>query len=177
MHPDSESAGRVEIRPATAADAHAVAAIYNPHVLNTIVTFEEVPVPDVEMARRIDEISRQGTWLVHEIQGTVTGYAYAGPWKTRSAYRYTVESSIYVSDAYAGRGIGRRLYSALLDELRARGVHSVIGGIALPNEASVALHESLGFVKIGHFPAVGWKLARWIDVGYWVLPLRAGPPT
>jgi len=165
------------IRPATAADAEAVAAIYNRHVVGTIVTFEEDPVSEAEMARRIGAATVRAPWLVHEVDGVPAAYACASPWKTRSAFRYTVESSVYVSETHVGRGIGRQLYATLLDELRERGLHCVIGGISLPNEASVALHERLGFVKIGHFPAVGWKLGGWVDVGYWALQLRAGPPT
>jgi phosphinothricin acetyltransferase len=128
------------------------------------------------MAGRIADVSARLPRLVCEHDGAVAGYAYASPWKTRSAYRFAVETSIYLADGQVGRGMGRRLYGALLDELRGRGLFVAIGGISLPNAASVALHERLGFVKIGHFPAVGWKLGRWIDVGYWQLQLRSGVP-
>jgi L-amino acid N-acyltransferase YncA len=159
------------VRSATAADAAAIAAIYNPHVTGSIVTFEEEPVADAEMARRIAEIVPRLPWLVGAIEGTVVGYAYASPWKTRSAYRYSVETSIYMAADRAGRGLGRRLYTALLDDLRARGLQVAIGGISLPNAASVALHERLGFAPVAVFPGVGWKLGRWVDVGYWQLAL------
>jgi phosphinothricin acetyltransferase len=159
------------VRPATARDAAAIAAIYNPHVSGTIVTFEEEPVTDAEMARRIAEIVPRLPWLVGEVDGAVAGYAYASPWKTRSAYRYSVETSIYMAADRAGRGLGRRLYTALLDDLRTRGFQVAIGGISLPNDASVALHERLGFVPVAVFPGVGWKLGRWVDVGYWQFAL------
>jgi len=101
----------------------------------------------------------------------VLGYAYASKWKSRCAYRYAVESSIYLAPDATGRGLGTRLYVALIDALRAKSVHTIIGGIALPNPASVALSEKLGFRKIGQFEQVGWKFEKWIDVGYWELIL------
>ena len=177
MEPTQASRRGGIVRSATAADAAAVAAIYNHHVAGTIVTFEEDPVPVAEMARRIIEVLPAMPWLVWETAGVVAGYAYAAPWKTRSAYRFTAESTVYVDETRVGLGIGRGLYEPLLDDLRDRGFHAVVGVIALPNAASVALHERLGFAKVGHFPAVGWKLGRWIDVGYWQLQLRTGPPS
>jgi len=164
------------IRPAATDDAGAIAAIYNRHVTETVVTFEEQPVAVAEMADRVAAITTRLPWLVCAHDGAVVGYAYASPWKPRSAYRFAVETSIYIADGQAGRGLGRLLYGTLLDDLRARGLFVAIGGISLPNPASVALHEGLGFQKIGHFPAVGWKLGRWVDVGYWQLSLRSGTP-
>ncbi len=108
-------------------------------------------------------------WLVWAEAGRVLGFCYAGKWKTRHGYRYAVESSIYLHPDSTGLGIGTRLYSALLRDLRQRELHVVIGGIALPNERSVALHERMGFRKTAHFEQVGWKFNRWIDVGYWQL--------
>ena len=155
------------IRAASLTDAAALAGIYNPYVRGTTITFEEVAVTPEEMASRIETVTQTLPWFVCEVQGAVVGYAYATPWKARSAYRRTVESAIYIDAAHAGRGIGRQLYEALLAELKARGIHAVLGGIALPNEASVALHERLGFEKVGQLREVGWKLDRWVDVGYW----------
>ena len=155
------------IRSALATDAQAMADIYNPFILGTTITFEEEAVTPQEMASRIRAVMSALAWLVIEVQGTVAGYAYATPWKTRSAYRRTVESAIYVDPSQAGQGLGTRLYEALLGELQQLGVHAVLGGIALPNEASVALHERLGFEKVGQLQQVGWKLQRWVDVGYW----------
>jgi phosphinothricin acetyltransferase len=159
------------IRSAVPSDAPQICAIYNPHVRDTVVTFEELPVTDEEMGRRIAEVTEHWPWLVLEQDSAIVGYAYAAAWKSRSAYRFSVESTVYVVPTFARRRVGTRLYEALIAALRARSVHSVIGGIALPNEASVALHEKLGFVKIGQFHEVGWKLGRWIDVGYWELLL------
>ena len=160
------------LRTATPADAAAIAEIYNHYVLHTIITFEEDAVPTAEMAQRITEVTGVGLpWFVWEEAGRVLGYAYAGKWKSRCAYRYAVESSIYLSKDATGRGLGSKLYAALIDALRAKGIHSIIGGIALPNPASVGISEKLGFQKIGHFKEVGWKFEQWIDVGYWELIL------
>jgi phosphinothricin acetyltransferase len=155
------------IRDATADDAPAICAIYNPYVRSTAITFEETPVAPAAMAERIAEIRRAHPWLVREIDGEIAGYAYAGAWRTRPAYRYAVETTIYLAPGHTGRGVGRALYEALLAELAGRGYRCAMGGIALPNPASVALHEKVGFVKVAHFREVGFKLDRWIDVGYW----------
>jgi L-amino acid N-acyltransferase YncA len=159
------------IRTCTPADAAGICGIYNHYVLETIVTFEEAPVPVEEMARRIADVTCRLPWLVWEPDGVICGYAYASSWKERSAYRYSVESTVYLSPHMTGQGIGTLLYSALLDALRATEVHCAVGGIALPNPASAALHEKLGFTKIGHFREVGWKFGRWVDVGYWEIVL------
>lgn len=158
----------VRLRPATADDAEALAGIYNPYILDTIITFEETAITAAEMARRVAEVDGYGLpWLVAEQAGAVVGYAYAARWRTRHAYRFAVESTVYLGPQAIGRGIGTQLYQALFDALRQRGVHAVIGGIALPNQASVALHEKLGMHKVAQFPEVGFKFGRWIDVGYW----------
>ena len=158
------------IRPATLDDAPAIARIYNHYVLNTTVTFEEVSVSDADMAGRVDSVqSANLPWLVIEEAGEVLGYAYAGKWNARSAYKRTVESTIYLANAATGRGLGSRLYTALFDVLRAQDMHVVLGGIALPNDASIALHERFGFKMVGRFSEVGFKFDRWVDVGYWQL--------
>ena len=160
------------IRPATTADAATIAAIYNHYVLTTCVTFEEEAVPTAEMAQRIAD-TRAATlpWLVWEEAGKILGYAYASKWKSRCAYRYSVESTVYLDQAATGRGLGTQLYTALIAELRAQKFHGVIGGVALPNAASTALHEKFGFEKVAQFKEVGWKFEHWIDVGYWELIL------
>lgn len=112
-------------------------------------------------------------WLVAEVSGQVVGYAYASKWKGRCAYQYSVESTVYLSSGQAGKGLGKTLYSALIDTIRASGMHAVMGGIALPNAASVGLHEHLGFKKVAHFEQVGFKQNRWVDVGYWQLLLNS----
>jgi len=162
----------IHIRPALSADAPAICAIYNPYVATTTITFEEEPVADADMAQRIADVAAAGLpWLVAEAGGKVVGYAYATKWRARAAYRHSVESTVYVDAACVGQGIGRALYAALLDDLRGRGLHLVIGGIAQPNAGSVGLHEALGFRKVAHFAEVGMKFGRWIDVGYWQLHL------
>ncbi len=149
-----------------------IAAIYNHYVRDTVVTFEEAPVAENEMARRIAETTASYPWLVSEDDGEVKGYAYASSWKRRSAYRFAAESTVYLAPESVGRGLGRPLYAALIAEMRSRGLHCAIAGISLPNPASVALHEKMGFAPIGRFGEVGWKLGRWVDVGYWELFLR-----
>lgn len=157
------------VRPAETADAVAIANIYNYYVVNTVVTFEEEVVPVAEMSRRIEAVRSAGLpWLVAvDRTAGVVGYAYAGPWKPRSGYRYSVEIAIYLAPEWAGRGIGTRLYGVLFATLQQRGIHAVVGGIALPNEPSVALHEKFGLTRVALFREQGLKFGRWIDVGYW----------
>jgi phosphinothricin acetyltransferase len=156
------------VRAATASDAAAIARIYTHYVLTTTITFEEAEVSEADMASRVAEIQQQGLpWLVAEDAGAVVGFAYASKWKARSAYRFSVESSVYVAPENRHSGAGTRLYGPLIAELARLGHHTVIGGIALPNDASVRFHEKFGFVKTAHFREVGFKFGRWIDVGYW----------
>ena len=158
----------IAIRQATADDAEPIAAIYNHYVLNTIATFEEAEVPPSEIAARIDDVHRERLpWLVAEMDGAIAGYAYATLWKGRRGYRFSTEITIYLHHACGGRGLGSQLYGRLFPILLDRGVHVVIGGIALPNDASVALHEKFGLKKVAHFKEIGTKFDRWIDVGYW----------
>lgn len=159
------------IRSATAAEAPAICRIYNHYVVNTKITFEEAPVSTEEMAQRIEAVLKERVWLVLEETGAIVGYAYATAWRTRSAYRHSAESTIYLDAGACGRGLGKRLYSELIQRVRSLGMHRLIGGIALPNTASVALHESLGFRKVAHFTEVGRKFNEWVDVGYWELSL------
>jgi phosphinothricin acetyltransferase len=159
------------IRAATAADAAAIVAIYNHYIKNTTVTFEESPLAPADMAQRIATVTADLPWLVLERDARVLGYAYASRFHTRSAYRFTVETTVYVAhDAHRSR-VGTELYGTLLERLRAQKLHRALGVIALPNEASVALHEKLGFRKVGETEEVGWKFSRWINVGYWQYPL------
>ena len=163
----------VNIRDATVEDAETIAAIYQHYVLTTSISFEEAEVPAIEMAGRIADVQAAGLpWLVAEIDGAVAGYAYATKWRVRHAYRFSVETTVYLAPASAGRGRGTSLYRALIDRLRDGGFHLAIGGIALPNPASIALHEKLGFEKVAEFREVGFKFDRWTDVGYWQLKLE-----
>lgn len=160
------------IRPAAASDAAAIARIYNHYVLHTAITFEEQAVSDGEMHARMDDIRHAGLpWLVAEQAGQVLGYAYATKWRARSAYRHSVESSVYLAADATGKGLGARLYAVLLDLLREKGMHAVMAGITSPNASSASLHEKMGFRKVAHFAEVGFKFDRWIDVGYWQLLL------
>ena len=125
-----------------------------------------------EMRRRMDDVFASSLpWLAAEMDGRVVGYAYATKWKARSAYRYSVETTVYLEDGLAKRGVGTELYAELFRLLKERGLHAVIGGIALPNDASVALHEKFGMRKVAHFEQVGFKFGQWVDVGYWQLTL------
>ncbi len=160
------------IRTATADDAEQIAAVYNYYIANTVITFETDLVDAREIADRIEAtLSIPLPWLVAERHDKVLGYAYASKWKGRCAYRFAVEATIYLDNEHTGQGIGRPLYGALIDAIRAHSMCTAIGGISLPNDASVHLHESLGFRKVGHFERVGFKQERWVDVGYWQLQL------
>ena len=160
------------IRPASPADAERICTIYNHYIASTTISFEEEPVAAADMAQRIADVASANLpWLVMEEGGKLIGYAYATKWRVRAAYRFAVESSVYFDPAHAGQGAGTVLYQALLAELRRRELHLVIGGIAQPNEASVRLHERLGFTKVAHFSEVGLKFGRWVDVAYWQLKI------
>jgi phosphinothricin acetyltransferase len=159
-------------RRVTPADAAAIIAIYNHYIATTTISFEENPVSEEEMAQRIKDVSVNMPWYVEEQGGEVLGYAYATPWRVRSAYRFSVETTVYVSPGHPRKGIGASLYQVLIDDLRGRGIHVVLGGIAQPNAASVALHERFGFEKVAHFKDVGRKFEQWVDVGYWELRLN-----
>jgi phosphinothricin acetyltransferase len=158
----------IRIRPAGGADADALAGIYNHYITHTVATFEEQALPGSEMAARVAAVQAMALpWLIAEQDGTVLGYAYATRWKQRASYRLSTETTVYLRSGCGGRGIGSALYEQLLQALRACGMHAAVGGIALPNEASVALHEKFGFEKVAQFRQIGFKLGRWVDVGYW----------
>jgi phosphinothricin acetyltransferase len=156
------------IRAARDEDAAAIAEVYNHYVLQTIVTFEEEPVPPDVMRDRVRETQGAGLpFLVAATDGDVRAFAYASAWKGRCAYRFSREVTVYVGHGDAGRGFGSALYAHMIPQLQQLGLHALLGGIALPNEASIALHEKFGFTKTAHLREVGWKFNRWIDVGYW----------
>ena len=162
------------IRTASVADAAGVAGIYNWYIANTVITFEVDPVPASEMARRMETVLAAHEWLVLENGSELLGYAYAGRFQVRAAYGYTAESTIYLRHGLEGQGLGTRLYSELVRRILGRGYRTLIGGIALPNEPSVRLHEKLGFEKVSHLKGVGFKFERWIDVGHWQLEKPGG---
>ena len=165
------------IRNVKTEDAAPLVAIYNHYIENTVITFEEMPLTEMEFAERITSITHDFPWIVHEQeQNVITGYAYANTWKTRGAYRQCVEISMYLDKNQLGKGIGTQLYQALIDALKARGKHTLLAGIAIPNDASIALHRKLGFEKVGYFKEVGRKFDRWLDVEYWELLINPQSP-
>ncbi|HEY6895229.1 MAG TPA: arsinothricin resistance N-acetyltransferase ArsN1 family B [Rhodanobacteraceae bacterium] len=164
-----------EVRRATVEDAPAIAAIYAPYVRDTIVSFETEPPDAAEIASRIARIGRQYPWLVASSGGRVVGYAYACENRSRLAYRWSVDTAVYLDPSVWGRGVGSALYRELFALLRAQGYVNAFAGIALPNAASVKLHESIGFRLIGVYRNVGYKLGAWRDVGWWQLALCEPP--
>jgi phosphinothricin acetyltransferase len=164
----------VRIRSADpAGDAADCAAIYGQFVSNSVISFEDEPPDEPEMRARIEALATRYPWLVAEDRGRVVGYAYASPHRERSAYRWAADVAIYVAPEHQGHGIGRALYEPLLELLGAQGVRMACAGIALPNEASVALHVKLGFQLVGIYRRIGWKLAAWHDVAWYQRPLAA----
>lgn len=161
------------IRPIKASDIEAVVTIYNYYITNTIVSFEEEPVSTKQMKKRVNDVLTIGyPWLVAEEAGEIIGYAYANQWNVRAAYQYSAEVTVYLSylntaSLNTARGWGTKLYEALFTRLKEMSVHTVIGGISLPNPASVALHEKFAMTKVAHYKEVGYKYNKWIDVGYW----------
>lgn len=167
------------IRDADSRDAAACAAIYAPHVQGSAVSFEEEAPGTGEMAARIERYGASHAWLVAEREGEVVGYAYATAFNERPAYRWSTSVSVYIAEAARGAGVGRALYETLFERLRERGFRMACAGITLPNEASVGLHESLGFAQIGANPEIGFKQGAWRDVGWYQLelaPAPKGPP-
>ena len=160
------------LRVATPEDAPAVAAIYDPAVRDTAISFETAVVSADDMRGRITRTLTRYPWLVAEAGGVVAGYAYGTQHRARAAYDWSVEVSVYLHKGARRRGLGRALYVALLDLLAAQGYANAFAGITLPNAASVALHEALGFAPIGVFRSVGWKMGAWRDVGWWQRTLR-----
>ncbi|MDN4500826.1 N-acetyltransferase family protein [Alteromonadaceae bacterium BrNp21-10] len=156
------------IRHASSQDAANIAAIYNHFIRNTVITFEEIEVEAPLMSQRMTAVANNNLpWLVYEDKGEILGYAYACPWKERSAYRHSVEVTVYLHPDHHKKGIGYSLYQQLLASLPQGQIHALIAGITLPNSASIALHEKCGFMKVAHFKEVGFKFDQWLDVGYW----------
>jgi phosphinothricin acetyltransferase len=164
----------MEIRPCQPRDYQAICDIYNYYVENTVISFEETVLTIAEMEERVAACTLSYPWLVCVADDRLVGYAYANKWQQRSAYRLCAETTVYLRHGEAGRGYGGALYRALLPLLVERGLEVAIAGIALPNEASVKLHESFGFTKVAHYHGVGFKLGRRVDVGYWQKNLLDG---
>lgn len=160
------------IRNVEASDAAAIADIYNHYINETTISFEYDPIDSTGIESRIKSTIDAGFPYIVYVDpdsNEVAGYAYAGAWRKRIAYRYVAESAIYLRHSMAGQGIGKQLYAELFEQLRARGFRGVIAGVAIPNEGSVALHRSLGFRKVGTFEKVGFKFDSWIDLEFWQL--------
>ena len=157
------------IRSVSNQDASSISKIYNYYISETIATFETNAVSSENMLERIHKVNSDDLpWLVAEDEsGRLIGYAYASKWRERFAYRFSVEITVYLSTDVSRKGIGTALYKALFSELKLKNIHTVIGGITLPNEASVGLHEKFGMVQVAHFKEVGFKFDQWLDVGYW----------
>lgn len=165
------------IRPVCLDDADSLACIYNYYVTNTFISFEEAEIDSESMRSRIQKALQAGhTWLVQEDESkNILGYAYCAPWKERSAYRFSYEMTIYLSHSAQGKGVGSQLYQALLAAIKSKPIKTLLAIIALPNDASVALHEKIGMKKVAHFENVGYKFDRWVDVGYWQMNLAKTP--
>ena len=166
------------VRDATADDAAACAAVYAPYVTGTAISFEDVPPPVEEMARRIAAAQQRHAWLVLEDGDGVVGYADAGPYKERAAYRWSCEVSVYLAPGRGRAGGGRLLYEALFARLAGRGYRTALAGMTRPNEASEAFHRAMGFEPVGTWRGIGWKHGRWHDVAWVQRPLVPGddPP-
>jgi L-amino acid N-acyltransferase YncA len=161
----------LRIAPASPLDAAGVLQVYSPYVTNAAASFELEPPSVEEMAKRIEESLAKHSWLVAQENDKILGYAYGTTARTRAAYRYTVEVSVYLEARSHGRGIGKSLVTELLAILKSRGYVTAIAGVTLPNDASVRLFESLGFESVGIYRHIGFKFGRWHDVGWWQRPL------
>jgi phosphinothricin acetyltransferase len=160
------------IRIAEPSDAAGILAIYAPYCDSSTVSFEIAAPTEVQMAERITTITAGYPWLVCEMDGQLAGYVYAARHRERAAYRWTVEVAVYVAPNRRRRGVGRALYTSLFAILAEQNYFKAYAGITLPNVESIGLHESVGFTPIGTYPAVGYKLGRWLDVGWWQRSLR-----
>ncbi|PSJ36907.1 GNAT family N-acetyltransferase [Allosphingosinicella deserti] len=162
----------MRIRAAGAGDAAAIAEIYHPYVAETVITFEDEAPGAEAVGDRIEAAAGLYPWMVAEDEdGFILGYAYACAFRARSAYRFSVETTVYVRRGRSRRGVGSSLYRPLLAVLEAQGFAQAVAAISLPNDESVGFHERFGFVRTGTYAGVGWKLGRWIDVGLWQRPL------
>ncbi|HNQ14161.1 MAG TPA: N-acetyltransferase family protein [Pyrinomonadaceae bacterium] len=159
----------MNIRPARPEDAEQIADIYNYYIQNTHHTFETEPLSPDEMQMRVEMVTQDFPFLVAEEYGAIHGYAYATQFRLRQEFEFTAEVAIYVHNEAKQKGIGTALYSQLFDLLAETDIHAIVAGIAFPNDASIHFHEKLGFEKAAHFREVGYKLGRWVDVGYWEL--------
>jgi len=157
------------IRNVQIEDAKELVAIYNYYVINTIVTFDRTPFSSDDFKQKIKSIYKKYPFIVFEENNEILGYAYASSWRAKPSYKHTAESTIYIKNSVLGKGIGTKLYTELLQQLKQQNFHTIIGGLTLPNDASIKLHEKLGFKKVAHFKEVGRKFNQWLDVAFWQL--------
>ena len=162
----------MNIRLATVNDTEQILNIYTPYVKNTTISFESVVPTKEEMETRIRTLLQNNAWIVMEEDNEILGYAYSSKHRERSAYRWSVDVSIYIKESSHRRGIGKALYTALIEILKYQGYCNAYAGICIPNEKSVGIHEYFGFRKIAHFNKVGYKFGGWHDVGWWELFLQ-----
>lgn len=159
------------IRSVHITDAHDITNIYNHYIKNTTITFEELEITSEEVSNRIKSVTELFPWIVYEDDGKVVGYAYVNSFKSRSAYKNSVESSIYIDHKFKGRGVGTLLYKEIIRLCQLKNYHTILGVTTCPNEKSVLLHKKLGFEKVAHYREVGYKFNTWIDVAVWQLLL------
>lgn len=157
------------IRPVKEQDSKAICDIYNYYITDTVITFEEDKISSEDIITRIRKVESENLpWYVaQDKSGNIIGYAYATKWRDRFSYRFSVEVTVYLDKDKRGQGVGAQLYKTLFTSLKDKNIHSVIGGITLPNESSITIHEKFGMAKVAHFKEVGFKFNRWLDVGYW----------
>lgn len=160
------------IRNVTLEDTTAITEIYNYYIKNSVATLEEQTVSESYFKDEVVKVTQEFPWFVYEVEGNIIGFANASSWKTRSGYRKSAQLMVYLHPEKVSKGIGTLLYSAVIDVLKEKEIHTIMGGISLPNEASIKLHEKFGFVKVAHYKEIGFKFNKWVDVGYWQLTLK-----
>ena len=157
------------IRPVNLNDVEELLEIYNYYVINSIITFDIEPLTLEIFKEKVERISKIYPFIVFEENNEILGYAYGSQWRSKPAYNHAVESTVYIKHNTQGKQIGTKLYAELLKQLKQQNFHTVIGGLTLPNDASVRLHKKFGFKEVAHFKQVGYKFNKWLDVGFWQL--------
>ena len=160
------------IRNVTLEDVSAITEIYNYYIKNSVATLEEQTVSESYFKDEIIKVTKEFPWFVYEVAGEIIGFANANSWKIRSGYKKSAQLMVYLHPEKISNGVGTLLYSAVIDELKEKDIHVIMGGISLPNEASIKLHEKFGFEKVAHYKEIGFKFNNWVDVGYWQLTLK-----
>lgn len=160
------------IRDVLAKDVKEITDIYNYYIRNSVATLEEHEVDESFFENEILKVTKKFPWYVYEDNNKISGFAYASEWKGRSGYRNSVQLTVYLHPKIASKGIGTLFYKTLIEKLKTMQIHTIMGGISLPNEASVRLHEKFGFEKVAHYKEIGYKFNKWVDVAYWQLTLE-----